>query len=224
MNMKYTQMEQTVFNTLALISLSGGVADIAELVEATDIPAAQARGVIASLVKKGKVDVEEMNEWTNTQILYWPVHPEHGGGIFWTDHCEDAEGEAGLIKDSEVHGDTAPQAAPANTPRPQPSTKNVKIGRNKNHARILIENQVFVRFGWLKGQHINIEYNHAAQSIIITKADSGPNKLGGRQRGNAMQTRIELGDADLTAFVGGYEVATITYAVDQLTFTIGASV
>lgn len=72
MNKATTILEKAALEVIVEFSASGGVADI------NDLPgdAKQMRGAIASLQKKGLIEVDTGGEWP--EPLYWPVHSEHG--------------------------------------------------------------------------------------------------------------------------------------------------
>lgn len=97
----FTKLEQQVFNIIAEISMSGSVTDIDDLI-ADNLTAKQARGVIASLVKKDKVVVDEHKNGFETVIHYWPTTRDGQTCFFWCDELTEDEYLNELIKDGEV--------------------------------------------------------------------------------------------------------------------------
>lgn len=100
--MHFTKHEQTAFNTIAAISMSGSVADIDDIVS-EELNSKQARGVISSLVKKGKIFVDEFqNGHEPVQYHYWPIASDPDCGGFWCDYLSESEYEAELITNDMV--------------------------------------------------------------------------------------------------------------------------
>jgi len=68
-----TEMEQTVFEAIRdnTDEESMECVDIEDLVSLTGIASKQIRGVLSSLVKKEKIEVEEYDANFNTQYFYW---------------------------------------------------------------------------------------------------------------------------------------------------------
>ena len=101
----YTTKEQKTFNGIAAESFDGGVSEISDVVEHTGLSAKEARGVLSSLVKKGRVVVEEFENFgVPTLIHYWPVRKDGSDrGVFWIDCLNREEFEAELITDEEVN-------------------------------------------------------------------------------------------------------------------------
>jgi len=98
----FTTYEKTVFNMIANESMNGGVLDINDVLVTFNakiissgvyLTSQQLGGVLASLVAKDKVFVDEDG-------LYWPIHStnEDASGGFWGDHLTIEEFEADLIK------------------------------------------------------------------------------------------------------------------------------
>lgn len=110
--MKFTELEVKVFNTIAAESMSGGLLDTSELCEATGISKHSVGGVIASLVKKGKIEVEYGEDHAEIcgDAVYWPVHPEHGA-CFWSDVISIDEYQELLLTEGENRVETE-DAAP----------------------------------------------------------------------------------------------------------------
>lgn len=100
--MSYTKNERAVFNDLVDISMGGSVGGVEDAVRASGLSPKQVRGVIASLVKKGKVFAEEtcVHERAGDVDL-WACHPEHGP-VFWCDYLTEEEAEEQKIKDADV--------------------------------------------------------------------------------------------------------------------------
>lgn len=86
----YTELEKKIFNVIASTSMDGSVADIKDVTEETGVYAGVARGVISSLVKKGKIYVEECNLNGVKTIFYWPIYGDCNGG-FLCDYFDRSE-------------------------------------------------------------------------------------------------------------------------------------
>jgi len=87
----YTANEQRIFNMIADESLSGGLLDVSDIARADEMTVAQIKGVVSSLVQKGRIMADE--------DCLWPIHSEYGP-CFWCDYV--AEGEEEFITDDEV--------------------------------------------------------------------------------------------------------------------------
>ena len=94
--MSYTEKEMKVFNLIAEISMDGSVASMPDIVRSCAIGAKVARGVIASLVKKNRVSVDDYEaNGDPMRFDYWPTRRDGcGGGCFWGDELTDEEYEA----------------------------------------------------------------------------------------------------------------------------------
>lgn len=87
----YTANEQRIFNLIADESLSGGVLGVSEIASMDEMTAAQIKGVVSSLIQKGRVAAVD--------DCLWPIHSEHGP-CFWCDYV--SEGEEEFITDDQV--------------------------------------------------------------------------------------------------------------------------
>ncbi len=98
----YTKNEQTVFNLIANESGGGGAIGFVEIEKVTGISINSLRGIVTSLEKKGRVDVD--NEPVNGQPcnIIWPIHPLTGDSGFWCDYLDDDGISEGLISDEMV--------------------------------------------------------------------------------------------------------------------------
>jgi len=92
----YTKNEQRIFNKIAEASMEGGAMDIRHFIN-DELSTKQIRGVIASLVKKRKIWVDDDKCFKSP--IFWPIHTAYGP-CFWTD-CV-AKGEEEFITDDEV--------------------------------------------------------------------------------------------------------------------------
>jgi hypothetical protein len=201
-------------------------------IEPTDLglDAQQYGGVVSSLSQKQLISIDpvdagegEVPQFTTTHELHELLQIEDSYEFENMDFAQALKNRVAKETYSDAAGDEwEGQGTPNRKDAPAPVTKPVKIGRNKNHARILIENQVFAQYGWHPEQLIKLSYHNESKTITVTKHDNAANKLGGRMRGARQITRIEIGDAKLTEFVGDCTTATIEYSVEALRFTIGA--
>tara|TARA_R100001530_G_scaffold94257_3_gene65474 strand:+ start:39 stop:350 length:312 start_codon:yes stop_codon:yes gene_type:complete len=99
----YTKNERKVFNAIATMSADGSVASIEDVVTETGIPAKETRGVIGSLVKKNRVEIDEFqNGFEPVRVDYWPVTRDGRGGFFWCDELTAEETAAEMIREDEV--------------------------------------------------------------------------------------------------------------------------
>ena len=98
----YTKLEQTVFNLIATESSHGGCVGYEEIEKVTGINIKSLRGIVSSLVSKGRVDVD--NEPVNGQPcnIIWPIHPLTEESGFWCDYMDQDGVSEGLISDEMV--------------------------------------------------------------------------------------------------------------------------
>lgn len=92
----YTKNEQRIFNIIAADSMEGGAMDITDF-KNDELSTKQIRGVISSLVKKGKIWVDD--DECHRSPVFWPRHSVYNC-CFWTDCVP--EGEEEFITDDEV--------------------------------------------------------------------------------------------------------------------------
>lgn len=101
----YTKNEQRIFNTIAQYSMQGVALNIRDFCN-DELTTKEIRGVIASLVKKKKIWVDDDD--CHESPIFWPMHSKNKGHgwahcFFWTDYV--AKGEEEFITDNEVVGE-----------------------------------------------------------------------------------------------------------------------
>jgi len=100
--MNYTTLETRVYNCLATASMNGAAMDGRDLCDELEINRRSIGGVLSSLVKKGKVIVDDEVAPCSDLPIVWPIHPtnEKASGGFWCDSLTDEEFEAALLPDT----------------------------------------------------------------------------------------------------------------------------
>lgn len=93
-DMHFTENERQAYNFLAGVSMKGGVSDVQEMAEQLGWSVGKAKGVVGSLVKKGKVETESSNDAGYPEL--WPVHPGGCSG-FWGDELTQEDFKAALL-------------------------------------------------------------------------------------------------------------------------------
>lgn len=86
--MTFTKLEKEVFNLMAKEMASGGLLDVSEIAEKLNMTKNSVKGVVGSLVKKNKVEIDDCD--MDLPPCIWPIHPKYGVG-FWADSWKSEE-------------------------------------------------------------------------------------------------------------------------------------
>lgn len=88
--MEYTDLEKQVFNAALDICVDDYSADVRDIAHDTGLQPSVVKGVVGSLVKKGKLYVGSENRGGELFNDIFIVHPEWSGG-FGCDHLSEDE-------------------------------------------------------------------------------------------------------------------------------------